>query len=307
MKRNSILNRAKWLIAGLLPLLWSCETVIDLETETGPSSLVVDGWITNQPGAQEIRLSKSAPYFDNSPAQPALQAEVWIEDDLGSVYRFEDLASNGKYQWSPVRADSVLGAIGRSYKLFIDFEGERYTAENEIKRVPTIDSLIFTHESWPFEPEDGPKNGFIAEFFARDFDGVGDCYWIKPLRDGKYYKSNPSNISLAYDASFSKESSTDGLIFIQPIRQSLTVGELFADKNLVGVELHSINETAFNFLARVRTESSNGGLLAVPFANIPSNVKSENGKRVLGFFGASAVSRMEREVDANTARPRVRR
>lgn len=287
--------------------LWGCEDVIDLETEAGPPSLVVDGWITNQPGSQEIRLTKSAAYFDNSPAKPALDAVVWVEDDLGAVYSFEDASSNGRYKWQPARPDSALGAIGRSYKLFIDFEGERYTAENEIKRVPTIDSLVFTHETWPVEPENGPKNGFIAEFFARDFAGVGDCYWIKPLRDGVYYKSNPVNISLAYDASFSKESSTDGLIFIQPIRQTLTIGELFNDKDQVGVELLSINEDAFNFLSRVKTESSNGGLFSVPFANIPSNVKNANGKRVLGFFGASAVNRLERAVDANTARPRVKR
>lgn len=307
MKRNRFFSFGKWFVLGLLPWLSGCEDVIDLTPESGPPSLVVDGWITNVPGAQQIRLTKSAPYFDNSPARPALQAQVWVEDDLGAVYEFVDGASNGLYRWEPAAEDSAMGAVGRSYRLFIDFEGERYTADNEIKRVPVIDSLIFTHESWPVEPQQGPKDGFIAEFFARDFEGVGDCYWIKPLRDGAYYKSNPTNISIAYDAAFSKESSTDGLIFIQPLRQSLTIGELFSDQDLVGVELLSINEAAFNFLARVRTESSNGGLFAVPFANIPSNVKSASGKRVLGFFGASAVNRLEQRVDANTARPRVPR
>ncbi len=288
----------------MLAGIWGCEDVIDLKTETGPPSLVVDGWITNRAGVQKIKLTKSAAYFDNSPAQPALQAEVRVEDDLGRVYHFEDVKSDGNYLWQPANADSVLGAIGRSYTLHIKYEGESYTAQNEIKRVPTIDSLIFTHETWPVTPQKGPKEGFIAEFYARDFEGTGDCYWIKPLRDGKRYKNNPVYISLAYDAAFSSESSTDGLIFIQPIRQSLTIGELFEDKDLVGVELLSINEAAFNFLSRVRTEASNGGLFAVPFANLPTNVKSAGGKKVLGFFGASAVNRMEQRVDANTARPR---
>lgn len=302
-KRNISILKS---VAALLILtgLWGCEDVIDLKTETGPPLLVVDGWITNQAGLQKIKLTKSAAYFDNSPALPALEAEVWVEDDLGKIYRFEDVKSDGNYQWQPADADSALGAIGRSYTLHIEHEGESYTAQNEIKRVPAIDSLIFTHESWPVTPEKGPKDGFIAEFYARDFEGAGDCYWIKPLRDGKAYKNNPVYISIAYDAAFSSESPTDGLIFIQPIRQSLTIGELFEDKDLVGVELLSINEAAFNFLSRVRTEASNGGLFAVPFSNLPTNVKSKSGKKALGFFGASAVNRMEQRVDANTARPR---
>jgi hypothetical protein len=284
--------------------LSSCEDVIDLETETGPPLLVVDGWITNEPGAQEIRLTQTAPYFDNSPAPAVQEAEVWVEDDLGATYHFENTGSAGKYRWQPVNTDSAMGAIGRSYTLHIEFEGDHYTAQNEIKRVPEIDSLVFTHETWPFEPENGPKNGFIAEFYARDFEGIGDCYWIKPLRDGKPYKNQPSNISIAYDAAFSAESSTDGLIFIQPIRTSITIGELFEDQDLVGVELLSVNEAAYNFLARIRTEASNGGLFAVPFANLPTNIQSPAGKKALGFFGASAINRLEQRVDAQTARPK---
>ncbi|GAA4443968.1 hypothetical protein GCM10023091_33450 [Ravibacter arvi] len=298
--------KVNWLKSGLVlaivPFLWGCEDVIDLETQTGPPLLVVDGWIYNQPGPQEIRLSKTGAYFDNAPATPALNARVWVQDNRGAIYEFKDVSSNGRYVWEV--ADSTMGAIGRQYTLHIEHEGEKYTAQNEIKRVPRVDSLIFTHESWPTKPEKGPKDGFIAEFYARDLEGAGDTYWIKPLRDGKPYKSNPVNISIAYDAAGSKESATDGLIFILPIRQSLTIGELFNDKDSVGVELLSINESAFRFLEQVRTEASNGGLFAVPFANIPGNIKSESGTKALGFFGASAVSRLEGRVDANTARPR---
>lgn len=294
------------LLLVFLPALWACEDIIDLKTEKGPPLLVVDGWITNQPGPQEIRLTTSSAYFDNTPAPPVLGAEVRVEDDLGNIYRFNDENSKGVYRWEPSQPDSALGAIGRSYTLFISHGGDEYTAENQIKRVPPIDSLVFTHESWPFQPEEGPKDGFIAEFFARDFEGPGDCYWIKPLRDGKLFKNNPVFISIAYDAAYSKESAIDGLIFIQPLRQSLTLGVLLEDNELVGVELHSINEEAFDFLRQIRTESSNGGLFAVPSSNIPTNIKGANGKKALGFFGASAVSKMEQRVDATKARPKVR-
>lgn len=285
-------------------VFWSCEDIIDLKTETGPPMVVVDGWLTNQPGPQKIRLTFTGAYFDNSPARPVLGAQVKVQDDLGNVYHFIDEASNGNYIWSVADQDSTLGAVGRSYSLEIQHEGETYTAENQIKRVPQVDSLVFTHESLPFTPEKGPKDGFIAEFFARDFEGPGDCYWIKPLKDGKLYKSNPVYLTLAYDAAYSKESNVDGLILIQPLRQALTIDELFNDRDSVGVELHSINEAAFYFLQQIRTEASNGGLFAVPSSNIPTNIRSAGGKKAIGFFGTSAVSRLEGRVDAAKARPK---
>ncbi len=291
------------LVAAVTLLLTGCEDVIDLKTATGPESLVVDGWITNQPGAQKIRLTRSTSYFNNSPAPAALEAEVRVADDLGNTYHFLDAEGKGDYRWIPANPDSVMGSVGRKYTLHIQYDGEVYTAENEMRRVPEIDSLVYTAETLPFKPDKGPKSGYIAEFYARDFPGTGDCYWIKPLRDGALYKSNPVYISIAYDAAYGAESATDGLIFIQPLRQSLTIGELFEDGDRVGVELLSITPETFHFLKQIRTEASNGGLLAVPSSNIPTNLKHAGGKRALGFFGVSAVSRLEGTVDAQTARP----
>lgn len=135
--------------------LTSCEDVIKLDTETGPAQLVVDGWITNQPGPQTIRLTWSAGYFDNSPAKPILGAEVTVTDDKGKVYEFKDLANDGKYIWET--SSDTLGHIGRKYTLKVKNESNIYTAVNEIKRVPKIDSIVYQHETYPFEPDKGPK------------------------------------------------------------------------------------------------------------------------------------------------------
>jgi hypothetical protein len=284
--------------------LSGCEDVIDLETETGPQQLVVDGWITNQAGPQTIRLSWSASYFDNGPAKPVLGAQVTVTDDKGKVYKFEDLAGDGQYIWGKTNADT-LAKIGRIYTLQIKNEADTYTALSEMKRVPTVDSIVYRKEKLPFEPDKGPREGYVAQFYARDFIGEGDTYWIKPVVSGKPAVEKAVNISIAYDAAFGSGAPSDGLIFILPIRESLTIDSLYSAGASVGVELHSITNETFEFLKQVREQAANGGLFAVPNSNIKSNVKNvnPNGVKALGFFSTSAVSRKETVIDPEKARP----
>jgi hypothetical protein len=304
-----ILNKISRTVTGIMVLLagWAlsgCEDVIDLETATGPTQLVVDGWITNQPGPQTIKLMWSASYFDNNTAKPVLGAMVTVTDDQGKEYKFEDIAGNGQYIWGNGKQDT-LGRIGRTYSLRVVNEQEVYTAKSELKRVPPVDSIVYTREKLPFEPDKGPKEGFVAEFYARDIAGEGDTYWIKPVVDGKVAVGKAVSISLAYDAAFSAGAPSDGLIFILPLRQSITYDSLYSAGASVGVELHSITNEAFEYLKLIREQASNGGLFATPISNIKSNVANADpaGRKALGFFGTSAVSRKETIIDPEKARP----
>ncbi|NIJ51166.1 DUF4249 domain-containing protein [Dyadobacter arcticus] len=294
-----------WALAALSAvLLTSCEDVIDLDTTSGPTQLVVDAWITNEAGPQTIKLTRSTNYFNNAAAEPVLGAIVTVTDDKGKVYEFEDVAGNGKYIWGKTNADT-LGRIGRSYTLKITNESDIYTAATELRRVPTVDSIVYTKEKLPFKPDKGPQEGFIAEFYSRDIAGAGDTYWIKPVINGKPTVEKAASISIAYDAAFSAGAPSDGLIFIQPIRQSITTDSLYSAGASVGVELHSITHEAFEYLNQISEQALNGGLFATPIANIKSNVINADpkGKGALGFFGASAVSRKTTIVDPEKARP----
>lgn len=298
---KSIHTFQKLIAVSLIALgLTACEDVIDLKTADSPPLLVVDGWITDQPETQTIRLSLSAPYFTNNAPQPVLDAEVTVTDDLGNTYHFEDNEQNGYYIWN----DSTMGKVGRKYFLEIKTGGEIYKAENEIKRVPTVDSIVYTKEKLPFKPDNGRQEGFRAQFYARDFPGINDTYWIKPIVKGKATVAKPTDITIAWDASFTAAGDVDGLIFILPLRQSIT-DSLFLDGETAGVELHSITNETFEFLKKVREQSANGGLLAIPMTNVRSNVTNQNptGQKAVGYFGASAISRMETTIVAENARP----
>ena len=291
------------IVLATVASLTSCEDVIDLKADTAPSQLAVDGWITNEAGPQTIRLTWSGDYFNNGAAKPILAAEVTVTDDKGNTYEFKDAANNGQYVWGT--ATDTLGRIGRTYTLKVKNGVDIYTAVNEIKRVPKIDSIVYQNETLPFKPDKGPKKGYIASFYARDFVGTGDTYWIKPVIRGKAVVDKPTSISIAYDAAFSSGAPSDGLIFILPIRQSITTDSLYSAGASVGAELHSITNEAFEFLKQVSEQAANGGLFAVPIQNIKSNVNNVNptGPKALGYFGASAVSRMETIIDPEKARP----
>ena len=290
------------LILISLITLSSCEDVINLDTETVPSQLVVDGWITNQPTAQQIRLTETANYFDNSPAKPVLNATVSVTDNKGRVFVFKDLKNDGFYTWQPASQKDTLGRIGGKYSLNIKFGNEEYRSVSDILRVPKIDSVTyFPEKSSPRNLETSPKEGYAAQFFARDPIGEGDCYWIKCYKNNKYFGKS-QNIILAYDGAFSSGAATDGLQFIRPIRQSISP-ELYLEKDTVRVEIYSVPLIAFYFLNQVRQESNNAGLFATPPTNIVTNIQNvnPNGRKPIGFFGSSAVSRLQVIIDPKKA------
>lgn len=292
---------------GAIVLLSSCEDVVDLNINAGDSQLVVEGWITNQIADQTIRLTQSAPYFDNTPAKPALNAIVTVTDEKGKVFSFKDLKNNGNYVWQPASARDTIGRIGGTYTLRIKLGTEEYSAVSKLNRVPKIDSLTYFFDKLPVAPTDGsPKDGYKPEFFARDPVGVGDCYWIKSYKNGKYY-DKASEISTAFDGAFSAGANSDGLIFILPIRQSIVpFNDFLAEKDTIKVELYSLSLEGYYFINQVRIESTNGGIFATAPSNIITNVKNANpnGRKPLGYFGAAGVSTFQTVVDAKKAKPK---
>jgi hypothetical protein len=295
----------KILFLPLLVLaLTGCQDVINLDTETGPSQLVVDGWVTNQTGPQTIKLTQSAAYFDNSTPKPVLGATVTVTDEANVAYRFQDLKNTGEYVWTPPSPYTPLGHVSGTYRLSIKTGTEEYQATTQIRPGPRIDSVNYYFDKPPVTPQRGPKEGYVAEFYARDLPGKDDTYWIKTFKNGKYF-NRASDISLAYDAGFSPGGNIDGIVFILPIRRSINK-EYWSAGDTLRVELHSIPVAAYYFLQAVNAESGNQGLFATPPTNIPTNVTNlnANGRKALGFFGGSSVNTLQTVIDPKKARPK---
>lgn len=290
----------------LFVVLTSCEEIVTLPSPVSDHYMVVEANLTNQNQAQQIILSRSQDYFDQSAAPKIGGAQVSVSDTLGNQFAFtEKVALSGIYVWEPTAQQPTLGKVGTTFTLQVKWQNEIITAKAKMNRVPPIDSILYQYDEafGRQSANDNPKKGYDAQFYARDLRGAGDCYRVKTYRNGVLF-NDPINLTLIYDAGFQKGAMTDGLMFILPIRRSISP-RLYLENDKIRVELWSISEDEFNFYSQARLELNNAGLFSRPAANIPTNIINTNPSSKLqgtGWFGVSAVSTFETVVDPKKAR-----
>jgi hypothetical protein len=288
------------IIIGLGIILGACEDQISPTLEEVDPVLAVDAWITNQPVEQVIRLSSTQPYFDTV-ASPVTGASVQISGSGGETFTLqEDEREAGAYYWQSPVAGQGFGRVGETYQLQIDTDEQTYTATTTMGAVPPIDSITYELQE---ENAFFPKT-YIAQFWATDLPEEGNAYWIRAYRNGALL-NRPDEISLAYDAGFSRGGNFNATVFAQPIRSSINPIDGDGDGGFlpsynpgdsVYVELQSISEEAFDFLSQVSIQTNRPGgfaeLFANPIANVSTNIVNTdpNGSPAVGFFNVAAVS-----------------
>lgn len=269
----------------------ACEDEIDVELDEGAPQLVVDAFLDSDSSVQVLRLSSTAPYFLNEATPGVSGATVEVIGPNGIVYNFKDQA-NGSYIYDPsVSVNGPMDSIGYPYRLEMSYQGEIYTAISRLNPVPPIDSMTYAFE----EEELGAEEGYYTQFFAKDFGGRKDYYWIRAFKNGAPIREDdPASLILSEDAAFGGDGA-DGLTFILPIRASITNNdEPFRIGDVSSVELLSLNEDVFEFLDQVSIQANNAGIFSTPPANIRSNIRDANGNlqdKVLGVFSLSSISK----------------
>jgi hypothetical protein len=283
--------------------LLSCDDVIDPTLEKADPVLVIDAWLNNAAGEQQITLTRSQPYFENSLPSGVSGAVINVTDQNSKVYSFSE-TEPGVYVWTPA-GNEVFGEVGFTYNLSVQVGAETFISEAKMGRAPAIDSITFFLE---------PGGQFFddlyqAQFWATDPLGSGDAYWIKTFKNGNQLMK-PSEIITAYDAGFSKGGNFSGVPFIYPIRTAINPFDededgRFLSPYLVGdsvyVQIQSVTEAAFNFLNEVRIQTDRPGgfgeLFATSLANVSTNITNTNanGSMVLGFFNVGEVTGLGRK------------
>lgn len=290
-----------WIVPVAL-LFFGCEDVIDISVREGKQQLVVDAWLTDEARVQQITLSLSQAYFDQREPLPALDAEVYVVREDSTRFHFTDSDGDGVYTYAPRNRNFLR--LNERVALYIKYGGEEYYSISELKRVPAIDSLKYQAITLPIKPDDSPQSGFLAQFFATDFEGEGDTYLVRSYKND-VLRTRSGEYTLSYDGGFSPGNQSDGMVFLQPVRMAINSG-LFVDQDKVTVELYSIPLEAYYFLYQVQVETNNGGIFATPPANVPSNIfnlNPESGEKAVGLFFVSRVSRYSAVIDKNNVRP----
>lgn len=287
-----------FLLVGILALLSSCDTVVDVELPESTPTFTVDAFINDKQETQQITINFSQNYFDNSAFDAASDASVIVENTTtGESFIFEESETQqGTYEWTPSNGQ-LLGNAEDEFTLTIDYLGEQFESVSKMGRVPEIDSITFELREGLF----GEDDYYSATFFAEDFEGVGDTYWIKAYKNDEWL-DDPELLTITYDAGESRGAQNDGGFFEFDLRNNINPLEEedryeFGDR--VRVEIHSISEETFFFFTEMREvvnrQGGFGELFAEPLSNLNSNIKPVNDSNAtaLGFFSVSAVSQKE--------------
>ena len=291
---------------------FACENIIYPELEPSLEQYVVDAWLNDLPGSQKIFLSKSNNYFMSELPKLLSGAEVYLTDEDGNRYDFEESAEG--YVWGDSLSTSFL-QVGTSYQLNVSIDGIRFSGTSAMNPVPPVDSITFKYQEGDFSVA---EDYYLAEVVATDLAGAGNTYWIKAWKNGLYL-NKASEINIAYDAGFSVGGNIDGQVFIQPIQELInpfdtdeTGDGVILPPYLIGdtiyVEIHSISESAFYFLNEVKIQTVRSGgfgaLFAPPFSNVSTNLMNEDVNSTIhpvGFFNVSAISSLEQVLTSEIA------
>ncbi|MEQ9468962.1 MAG: DUF4249 domain-containing protein [Ekhidna sp.] len=301
----------KLLIIFLGLSILACEDDINVELPNAEPVIAFDAWIYRKAEKQTIRITRTNTYFDGTEPEGISGASVAVVDGEGTIFPFNE-ESPGVYSWLPANAADSFGTVGQTYFLDVLIDGKQYGSVSKMGRVPEIDSITWRFEEGRF----GDDDSYYAEFWARDFEGMGDAYWIKSWKNG-VYSNRPTEINISYDGAFSPDGNADGLTFIQPIRDGINPFDLDENDEFIPpfvepgedsiyVEINSITPEAWFFWVQVIEQTDRPGgfgeLFASSLANVESNIVSEDGEQVVGFFCVSAVKGLGRRFTEDAIR-----
>jgi Domain of unknown function (DUF4249) len=299
IKENIAVNPATCLLFLILILAGSCVTEYMPVVNEQNQLLVVEGLITDQPGADTVRLSKSLPFGRKSEAKPYNGCTVMISDDLGSVFNLKE-TKPGTYI-----TDSAAfnGKIGRTYTLHISpVNGGNYESiPMEMKPVPPVDSVYY--EKTVIKKKEGFYHGIDGcQIYLDTHDPSNNCRFYRwdysetwefrlPyfVENRTCWRSETSDtINIKSTAAFD-----EARIVRQPVTFVTNVTDRLNRKYSILVNQYSLNEDEFIYWEKIQNLTNNtGGLYDIIPSSISGNMVSvENpSEKVLGYFSVSATT-----------------
>jgi hypothetical protein len=292
----------KYIIAvSSLLLITGCITPFVPETDETEELLVVQGLITDQPGPNTVKLSKSQPLGNMNTEKPLTGCSVYVEDDLGHRYTLHE-SEPGTYMTDP---DIFCGEIGRKYTLRISEKDSTgniisyLSLPEEMRPVPPVDSVYYEKEIiQPTDNYGSIKEGCQIYLNTNDKDGICKYYrwdysetWEFRLpyevpNQICWKTQNADVINIKNTAVLS-----ENIINRYPIIFVSAETDRLSEKYSLLINQYSLSEEEYNYWEKLQNVSEEvGSLYDIIPASIPGNVYclQKPGEKVLGYFSVSA-------------------
>jgi Domain of unknown function (DUF4249) len=259
------------LLAVAAYIFSSCQKVVNLNLNTANTQIVIVGYVTDQPGIDTVKITKTGSYF-NAPSYPAVtNAEVIITDNTGLADTLVQVDS-GVYV-----APTMTGVAGRTYTMKALINGKEYDAISTMPQAVNIDSIQIYNTST-----------------VNVINGVSDttdhvrCYFKDPVGIGNYYRVLGKINGLVLDSVDDFNLLSDEFVDGAEINRRLSNCNPIQSQT-VTVQLQCIDAGTYNYYEVVRSIASAGNPVstAVP-QNPPTNLLGG----ALGYFSAYPVRTM---------------
>lgn len=253
--------------AALCLCLSSCKKIISINTDNAEAQMVIEANITDKLADQQIRITKSVGYSDQSLYPKVSGASVTVTDSKGVNYVFTE-KEPGLY------INRMRGVPGLTYNLKVNAESKSYTASSTMPLAVKLDSV-----------------GVISNSFFGKERKTAAAYLVDPALDANYY-----HFYLYVNGTLSNR------IYVNDDR--LTNGnklrlQLYYEKNdddddglltgdKVSVEMECIDVNIFKYWYALSQQSGRGPNQGTT----PSNPTSNISNNALGYFSAHTYQKI---------------
>lgn len=277
-----------------------CITEFYPRTDETQSLLVVKGLITDQPGINVVKLSRSHSLELKEKSKPLEGCRVIVNDDEGNSYELEE-TEPGSYVTNP---EYFRGVTGRKYTLRI-YEMDKgeiirsyESIPMELKPVPPIDTLWY--EKLVISVNDlygTPNEG--CRIFLRTIDPEGLCRYFRWDFDETWEIRLPFDVDnkrcwlTGRSASINIRNTsilTDNVLMKQPVTLISNQTDRLTIKYSILVNQYSLTEDEFSYWAKLQNVvQETGSLYDIVPASVFGNIRclEEPEEKVLGYFSVS--------------------
>lgn len=246
-------------VTAVSALLLSCEKVIDLPLNEADQRIVVEGKLYDIPAASTIKLSKTAPVYEEEVFTRLSGATVNVTDKEGNVYSFaENPDENGTYIHPTFQTQAY-----QTYQLSVQVEGESLSASSSTYSPVQFDTLDYLEQFGGFDTED---TTFLVFYEFTDNAEEENYYRMIPFVNGER-----SNVFYLQD---------DRLFNGNNIRAPFFAENVQAEDTVMAV-LVSMDEASYTYFSTLSSNQGSG-----PFSASPANPVSNIEGNAIGYFSA---------------------
>lgn len=292
-------NQIHIIVLFFIFLFSSCITKFVPQTNESKELLIVEGLITDKPGASSITLTKSMPLGKKSDANLVKGCIVMVSDNTGSKTVFPE-TSPGVYS----APSSFSGVVGRFYTMEIPAnkasENLNYKSYPvEMKPVPPIDSIYY--DKVTVETASIGKVGTEGcQVYLNSHDATSQCKFFRWEYTETWKIEIPYTVPNKFcwitgnsTAINIKNTSvlTEDKVTKFPINFVTTATDRLNVKYSMLVTQYSLNEEEYSYWEKLQNLSEQvGGLYDMIPSSVPSNIYciDDPNVKVLGYFSVSA-------------------